>query len=124
LAVLREEPAPDVLADGLAVAEEDAAVFALDIAEQHLDLIADAGRPHVAVLVAPFVERDEALALVADIDENAVSYDVDHAASDDLAGLELLFFCLVPVIDGPGLGTIKHLAQFVTQFPFFQIVPS
>ena len=67
--VLGDDVFPFLLPLGLAVAEDDGAALVLDGFEQDLDLVAGLGRHDlVGALVVPLVERDDAFALVADVD--------------------------------------------------------
>ena len=51
----------------------------LDGVEQDLDLVADLRRHDLVVaLVVPLVERDDAFALVADVDPDVVADDVER----------------------------------------------
>ena len=52
-----------------------------DLFDQHLDRLAGFGRLFV---LFPFVERDRAFALVADVDQHEVAVDAEDAAVDDL----------------------------------------
>ena len=76
---------------GLAIAEDDGAAFILHGIEQHLDFLARLRRHDlVQPFVVPFFELDDALALVADVDDDVVADDVEDAALDDFVGLEFL----------------------------------
>ena len=72
---------------GLALAELDhAGVFQaglrfFDLLDQHLDDLAGLRR---FVFGVPFVERDRAFALVADVDQHQIAFDAEHAPLDDL----------------------------------------
>ena len=69
---------PFLLPLGLAVAQDDRAGLVLDGFEQDLDLVAGLGRDDlVGALVVPLVERDDAFALVADVDDDLVADDLD-----------------------------------------------
>ena len=77
--VLGDDVFPFLLPLGLAVAEDDGAGLVLDGVEQDLDLVADLGRHDlVGALVVPLVERDDAFALVADVDHDVVADDVER----------------------------------------------
>ena len=57
-----------------------------------MDLVAELGRDDlVGPFVLPFLERDDAFALVADIDDDVVADDIEHAAFDDLVDVEFFF---------------------------------
>ena len=89
--VLGGEVFPFLAALGLAVAEDDGAVFVLDGFEQDLDLIAGTGRHDLAGgIVEPFAELDGAFALVADVDPDLVVGDAADAAGDDPVLAEVL----------------------------------
>ena len=87
------QPGLDLL--GLALAEGDhaagvvdQAVDVLDVLDQDLDLRAGLGQ---RLVFLPFVAEDDAFALVADVDQDEVALDAEHAALDDL-------------VDGPSPG--------------------
>ena len=71
---------------GLLAREDDLAGLVFHPLEQDLDRVARLRRR----LVFPLVERDEALGLVADIDDDLVADDLDDLARDDGADLEAL----------------------------------
>ena len=56
-------------------------------------LVAGLGR----LLVLPLVERDQPFRLVADVDDHLVADDLDDAARDDLADVEVLAIAEEPV---------------------------
>ncbi len=66
--------------------QDDLAGLVLHPLEQDLDVVARLRRR----LVLPLVERDQALGLVADVDDHLVADDLDHPARDDAADLEAL----------------------------------
>ena len=65
---------------GLALGQQDQAELVFNFFEQHGHFVAGLGQRGVAV---PFVERDDALALVADVDQHLVAFDADDGAVDD-----------------------------------------
>src|SRR5262249_7838908 len=91
---------PFFLAAGLAITENDRATLVFNGIEQYIDFAADLRRmDFIVALVVPFLQGDNALALVADIDYHVVADDVDDAALDDLVDLEVLFFRRQPALD-------------------------
>ena len=58
-----------------------AACDVLDVFDQHADRLADLGR---LVAFLPFVARDDAFALVADVDQDELVVDAEDFAFDDL----------------------------------------
>src|SRR5213594_2954015 len=77
---------PDLDLVRFVLGQDDQAFGVLLGLEVDLDLLADLRQRAVAV---ELLDRDRALALVADVDEHFAAADVDHAAPDDLAFLEL-----------------------------------
>src|SRR5262249_46347194 len=91
LLVLLDDRLPLLLPLGLAVGQDDGAHLVLDGVEQHLHLVAGLRRHDlVEALVVPLLQRDDALALVADVHEHLVVEDLEDAAVDDLVDFELL----------------------------------
>ena len=66
--------------------QDDLAGLVFHALEQDFDVVARLG----GRLVLPLVERNQALGLVADIDDHLVADDLDHLARDDAADLEAL----------------------------------
>ena len=66
--------------------QDDLAGLVFHPLEQNFHLVARRRRR----LVFPLVERDQALGLVADVDDHLVAHDLDHPARDDAADLEAL----------------------------------
>ena len=52
----------------------------------------------IVALVVPFLQGDDAFALVADVDDHIVADDVADPALDDLVDLEVLLFGRQPVV--------------------------
>ena len=75
---------PDLEAVGLLLREDAQAVFVLAALEEDVDLVARLD-PDRAVGLRELVERDHSFGLVADVDDDVVLADVDHAAFDDVA---------------------------------------
>ena len=77
---------------GLALADADHAavvgrgLFVLQVFDQHVDELPDLRRLFAFV---PFVERDRAFALEADIDHHHAVVDAENAAFDDLVDVEI-----------------------------------
>ncbi len=91
LLMLGDNVFPFLLPFGLAVTEDDRAALVLDGVEQDLNLFADLrGVDLVVALIVPLLQGDDALALVADIDDHIVADNVDDAALDDFVDLEIL----------------------------------
>ena len=78
---------------GLALAEDDHAAVVLppgdvlDVFDEHADPLADLGN---LVAFLPFVARDDAFALVADVDQDEIVVDAEHFAFDDLIRADIL----------------------------------
>ena len=107
--VLGDHLLPGPLAMGLAAGDDDLAGLVLHSLEQDLDLVAGLGRR----FVLPLVEGDEALGLVADVDDHLVADQLDHLARDDAADLEALAFA-EEVVEVLGvLAGGDHRGQFV-----------
>jgi hypothetical protein len=70
---------------GLLAGEDDLAGVVVHALQQDLDLVAGL-RGRLARV--PLVEGDEALGLVADVDDDLVADDLDDLAGDDAAGLD------------------------------------
>src|SRR5688572_439512 len=81
-AVLDVGPHPHPL--GLLLGEEDVPLDVLGLLEQHVDVVADLD-VDLARRVGELLDRDQALRLVADVDDDLVVGDADDAAADDLA---------------------------------------
>ena len=75
---------PDLHLLGFFAREDDVAVAVLGALEQHVDDVARLHH-HRAVLVEELVDRDDALGLVADVDDDFVVGDLQDRALDDLA---------------------------------------
>ena len=86
LVVLGDDHLPGAHPVRLLAGEDDLAGLVLHAFEQDLDGVARLRRR----LVFPLVERDEALGLVADVDDDLVADDLDDLARDDAADLEVL----------------------------------
>jgi len=67
---------------GLLAGEDDLARVVVHSLQQNLDRVAGLGR-RFALL--PFVERDEALGLVADVDDDLVANDLDDGPGNNAA---------------------------------------
>ena len=88
-----DDPFPFFLAAGLLVAEHEQAGVVVHGFEQHAEGVADLGMGDLfVVLVAPFVEVDDAFAFVADIDDDMVVVDFADFAFDNLVRLVILAF--------------------------------
>src|SRR5262249_14782903 len=86
LVVLGDDVLPGPHPVGLAPRELDLAGLVLHVLQQDLDRVAGLGRG----LVLPLVEVDQALGLVADVDDDVIAVDLDDLAGDDAADLEAL----------------------------------
>jgi len=95
---------------GLVLREDDEPLGVLFGLEVHLDLVADPGELAVTVKL---VDRDRALALVADVHEDLRGGHLDDAATDDLALLELAAGAFVEPVLHPflGLSLLSRLAE-------------
>src|SRR5262249_37621459 len=92
---------PFLLPLRLAVGEDDGAAFVLDGVDQYLDRFARLGRHNlVEALVVPFVERDNAFALVIDVDPDLFALDAEDPAGDDLVDFFFFFFGRKPLFLG------------------------
>src|SRR5690606_30458415 len=80
---------PDLHLLGLLARQHDMAFPVLGPLEQHVDDVARLHRD-LAVLVEEFLDGDDALGLVADVDDDLVLGDLQHRAFDDFA------FCYIP----------------------------
>ena len=99
-----------LLSDDHAARFFGAAEDVFDVFDQHLDDLAGLRRFFPFV---PFVERDGAFALVADVDQHEVAFDAEHAPFDDLVERDI---AAAPV-DFVGVGAAQGGGQFL--FPFF-----
>src|SRR6266480_2543556 len=95
---------------GLVLREDDEPLGVFFGLEVHLDLVADPGELAVTVKL---VDRDRALALVADVHEDLRGGHLDDAATDDLALLELAAGAFVEPLLHPflGLSLLSRLAE-------------
>src|SRR5436190_12173461 len=95
---------------GLVLREDDEPLGVFFGLEVHLDLVADPGELAVTVKL---VDRDRALALVADVHEDLRGGHLDDAATDDLALLELAAGAFVEPVLHPflGLSLLSRLAE-------------
>jgi len=91
--VLGDDVFPLFLPFGFAVGEDNRAGFVFDRFEQDEDFVADFRRYDlVETFVFPLLEVNDAFALVADIDDDIVTDDIEHATFDDFVGVEDIFF--------------------------------
>ena len=81
--VLLDDPLPAADAVGLALGEHHQAAVALDLLQQHLDLLADLDGAGVVELA----EVDGAFALEAHLDDHVVADDADDAPGQHRPGL-------------------------------------
>src|SRR5262249_51707991 len=121
LLVLGDDVLPLLLAFGLAERQDDGAGLVLDGVEQDLDLVAGLGRlDGVDGLVVPLLERDDTLALVADVNHHVVADDAGDAAMDDLVQFELrmLEVQVIQVEVVARLGVLQTRGQFLLKVLF------
>jgi hypothetical protein len=89
LLVLVEDRLPLLLPLGLAVGQGDDAVLVLDRLQEDRDGVADLGvGGRVNPLLLPLVDLDDALGLVADVDEHVLAADVADLTLDNLVGVK------------------------------------
>ena len=85
LLVVLDDPFPALLPVSLLLGEHDEAALVLEGLEENVDLVADID----FVPVAPVVDRDHALGLVANVDDHVVANDVEDSARDDSVWAEV-----------------------------------
>src|SRR5262249_40167013 len=101
---------PLLLPPGLAVAEDDGPVLVLDGLQQQFDPVTRPGRDDLpGGVVEPLAQLDDPLALVADVDPDAVAADAQDRARDDPVLAEELFLGGQPV----GAGVAEAGVQFL-----------
>jgi hypothetical protein len=92
---------PDLEAVRLLLRQDDAAVFAFGLFEQHVDFVPGLDEDR-AVVVHELPGRDQPLGLEADVDLDLVVLDGHHRALDDFALLELRLRLLEELREGFG----------------------
>jgi hypothetical protein len=121
--VLGNDVFPFLLPLRLAVRQDDGAGFIFHRFEEHLHRVADFGEGGlVHPVVFPLFERDDAFALVADVDPNFIADDVEHAAFDDLVDVELFFLGGEPEMIFVVLGDVEGGGQFSVQLVLGKVV--
>ena len=105
------QPGLDLL--GLALAEGDhaarivdQAVDVFDVLDEHLDRLARLGQ---RLALFPLAAEDDAFALVADVDQDEVAFDADHAPYHDL----IHAMSLPPLARSLGRGALHRGGQFL-----------
>ena len=84
---------------GFAETELNDAVFVFNRVDEDLDFVANFRENNFGnALFLPLIDWDFAFALVAHIDNNAVTEDVGDAAGDNFIGVKSLFFFGQPVL--------------------------
>jgi hypothetical protein len=101
---------PDLDLVGLVLGEDDEPFVVLLGLEVDLDLLADLGQ---AARVPELLDRDRALALVSDVDENLAVAHLDHATAHDLAFLDIAHATVEPVLHAL-LGGV-HLLRYADE---------
>jgi hypothetical protein len=108
--VFLDDAFPFLLPLGLAVGKHDGAGFVFHGFEQHLDRLADLGQLRlVEPFFLPLLDRDDPLALVADVDDDLIADDGQDVPGDDLVDFEVLGF-LVERLDDLLLEEVFELA--------------
>ena len=122
--VLGDDVFPFLLPFGFAIAQDDGSQLVFNRVEQYLNLFAGLRRHHlVEPFVVPFVDRDDAFALVADVHQHLIADDLNDPSGDDLVDLELLLFGRQPrLYVSAGVFPVKNKSQFLLEFRLRQIV--
>ena len=109
LVVGRDHALPAADPVRLPLREGDHAALVLDGLEEHLDLVPllDPGR------IVELIDRDHALGLVADVDDDVRVHDVDDPPAEDAIHLEVLHRLVVELADAFGL----HRAEGIPDLP-------